>query len=487
MVEPGLSPVTQEEDIMRHMLDRTRSPIAIAVALLAPTVVFGAGFALQENSGSGLGNAFAGGAAVAEDASTLWSNAAGMARLGSGQVAGALNLIQPSLKFRNANSIAAAQQPLGNEGGDAGSLNFVPNLYVTMPIDKQWSVGLGVNAPFGLVTEYENGWIGRFQGLKSDIQTINVNPAVAWKVTENLAIGLGASYQHIDATFTSNVNYSAALLSGASQSGLFSAPELGLLAQSASGLQSNVEVTGTDYSWGWNLGVLVDLTPEHRIGMHYRSAIKYTVTGDVSFANPALPALDPTIAGKTALVAAGLNSQRLYNSAISSQIKLPEFINLSYFGKLNAQWDLMADLQYTGWGSIQQLTFTRSDGSPLQTTQENFDDAWRFAVGANYRHDAQWMFRGGVAYDQSPVQDAYRTVRLPDADRTWLALGAQYRFSQKLWFDVGAAYLWVRSASINDIGSTNLGIAPSAAQNGLVNGTYDNSTAILSAQLTYAF
>jgi len=97
------------------------------------------------------------------------------------------------------------------------------------------------------------------------------------------------------------------------------------------------------------------------------------------------------------------------------------------------------------------------------------------------------MFRGGVAYDQSPVQDGYRTVRLPDADRTWLALGAQYRFSQNLWFDVGAAYLWVRSASINDIGSTNLGIAPSAAQNGLVNGKYDNSTAILSAQLTYAF
>jgi len=93
---------------MRHMLERTRNPIAIAVALLAPTVVFGAGFALQENSGSGLGNAYAGGAAVAEDASTLWSNAAGMARLGSGQVAGALNLIQPSLKFRNANSIAAA-------------------------------------------------------------------------------------------------------------------------------------------------------------------------------------------------------------------------------------------------------------------------------------------------------------------------------------------------------------------------------------------
>jgi len=444
-------------------------------------VVFGAGLALQENSGSGLGNAYAGGSAVAEDASTLWSNAAGMARLGSRQVAGPLNLIQPSLKFRNANSIAAAQQPLGNEGGDAGSLNFVPNLYVTMRIDKQWSVGLGVNAPFGLVTEYENGWIGRFQGLKSDIKTINVNPAVSWKASESVAIGFGANYQNIDATFTSNVNYSAALLAAAARTGIApGSAAFNAIAQSTAGLQSNAEVTGSDHGWGWNLGILVDLDAAHRIGAQYRSAIKYTVSGDASFTNPAVPAfVEP--------LATGVNTQLLYNSGVTSRIKLPEIINLSYFGRINEQWDLMADVQYTGWSSIQQLTFTRSDGSPLQTTQENFDDAWRFAVGANYRHDGQWMFRGGVAYDQSPVQDGYRTVRLPDADRTWLALGAQYRFSQNLWFDVGAAYLWVRSASINDIGSTNLGIAPSAAQNGLVNGKYDNSTAILSAQLTYAF
>jgi long-chain fatty acid transport protein len=458
-----------------------RLSMALGMLAAAPGVTLGAGFALQENSASGLGNAYAGGAAVAEDASTLWSNAAGMARLGSGQAVGALNLIQPSLKFRNANSVAAAQQPLGNEGGDAGSLNIVPNFYVTMPIDKQWSVGVGVNAPFGLVSEYKDGWIGRFQGLKSDIKTINVNPAVSWKATDNVAIGLGASYQHIDATFTSNVNYSAALLAAAGCNAPNANPQTcSAIAQATPGLQSDAEVTGSDYGWGWNLGILVDLSPEHRIGAQYRSAINYTVTGDATFNNPAVPAfVEP--------LAEGLNTQRLYNSGVTSRIKLPEIINISYFGRLNQQWDVMADVQYTGWGSIQQLNFTRSDGSPLQSTTENFDDAWRIALGANYRHNEQWMFRGGLAYDQSPVQDAYRTVRLPDADRTWLGLGAQYRFSPSLWLDVGAAYIWVHSAPINDIGSTNLGIPPSAVQNGLVNGSYDNSTVILSAQVTYAF
>lgn len=132
--------------------------------------------------------------------------------------------------------------------------------------------------------------------------------------------------------------------------------------------------------------------------------MKYTVTGNVAFVNPTLPVLAPPLGTIVGQLSGGINSQLLYDSAISSQIKLPEIINVSYFGRLNEQWDLMADVQYTGWGSIQQLSFTRIDGSPLQTTNENFDNAWRFAVGANYRPDSQWLLRGGLAYDQSPVQ-----------------------------------------------------------------------------------
>ena len=126
-------------------------------------------------------------------------------------------------------------------------------------------------------------------------------------------------------------------------------------------------------------------------------------------------------------------------------------------------------------------------GSPLQTTALNFKDAWRFAVGANYRYNGEWLFRGGLAYDQSPVQDANRTSRLPDADRTWLTLGFKYTANPKLWFDVGAAYIWVGGANIDDMGSTSFGIPPSVAQNGLINGSYNNNVVVLSGQLTWAF
>jgi long-chain fatty acid transport protein len=143
-----------------------RTRIAIAVAGLVLTLgagqAFGSAFALQENSGSGLGNAYAGGAASAEDASTVWFNPAGMSRIGTNQVVMAINGIGPSAKFSNGASVAAANQPLGDNGGDAGSWAAVPNLYLVLPINKQWAFGIGVNAPFGLVTEYDDSFIGRF-------------------------------------------------------------------------------------------------------------------------------------------------------------------------------------------------------------------------------------------------------------------------------------------------------------------------------------
>ena len=191
-----------------RIVTRTRVATAVAGAILALAggQAQGAGFALQESSASGLGNAFAGGAASAEDASTVWSNPAGMSRLVSPEIAAVVHLVTPSFKFRDDGSQPAFNQPLGNTGGDAGSENFIPNLYATFPINPQWSVGIGMSGPYGLVTDYNDTWLGRYQGVKSDIKTINVNPAVSWRVAPNFAIGVGIDRQHIDAELTIRVN-----------------------------------------------------------------------------------------------------------------------------------------------------------------------------------------------------------------------------------------------------------------------------------------
>jgi len=140
----------------------------------------------------------------------------------------------------------------------------------------------------------------------------------------------------------------------------------------------------------------------------------------------------------------------------------------------------MADVQFTDWSTIQDLTFVRTSGAVLSSTPENFKDAWRVSAGASYFMNDQWKFRGGIAWDQSPVQDAQRTPRLPDADRFWLAGGVQYAMSQQLKFDVGLAYLWVSSANSNQ----NAG---NTAQYGLIKGDYDANVFIVGGQVSYSF
>src|SRR5258706_1811511 len=181
--------------------------IALAVATTlggASTLAAAAGFALIEQSASGMGNAFAGAAATAEDASTIFYNPAGMSQLSGSQFAVAGHAIDLSLKFSNNGTSRAAGGgaiPLGpvsgDNGGQAGGTSFVPNLYVTHPINEQWTIGLGVNAPFGLKTEYDSTWGGRYQGIKSEITSYNINPAVSYKLTDTVALGAGVNYQHL--------------------------------------------------------------------------------------------------------------------------------------------------------------------------------------------------------------------------------------------------------------------------------------------------
>jgi long-chain fatty acid transport protein len=464
----------------------TRSSVGRAAAaslfVLGGAPAFGAGFQLNENSVSDLGTAFAGSAATADDATTVWSNAAGMSRLTQRQMSGALHLVIPSMKLGNQASLPAASQALGGEGGDAGGVNYVPNFYAVLPMASDWTLGFGLNAPWGLVSEYEQGWLGRFQAIRSAIQTMNGTAAVSWKPSSSWALGFGVNLQRMQAEFTNQVNYSAALLGAAAAAGIApGSPRFNAIAQSTAGLESAATVEGGDNTWGWNLGVLWEIDAASRFGAQYRSGVKYHLRGDAKFVNPT-PAVPPALAGVVGALAAAVNSKALNDTSITADVELPAIVNLSYFRSLDRNWDVMAGAQWTGWSSIQSLTFVRVDGTTLQSTPENFKDVWKLAVGGQYRPGGEWLFRGGLAYDQSPVQDAYRTARLPDADRTWLTAGAQYRPNPKLSFDFGGAYVWVKSAPINDSGHPS-----NIPAYGLINGNYNSNTVILSAQVNALF
>jgi long-chain fatty acid transport protein len=436
---------------------------AVAATLAAGANTAGASaFQLLEQNASGLGNAYAGQGASAQDASTVFFNPAGMTKLPGRNVVGALNAIKPSAKFTNTGStVAPLQTSLGGNGGDAGDWALVPNAYLSWQLTPQLFVGVGVNAPFGLKTEYDPTWVGRFHAIESDLKTINVNPSVAWKVSDTLSIGGGINYQRADATLSNAVNYSAAAF-GAGGAGL-------VAAIGGAGQEGIAQVKGDDTAWGYNFGIMVDLGPNTRIGAAYRSSMKYTIEGDVTFSN------------RPALLAGGIP-----NGPVRADIKLPATASINLFHKISPQWDLLADVNWTDWSTLKSLDIFRTNGTLLSTTPLNWKDTWRVGVGANYHFNDLWTLRFGTAYDQSPVPDADRTPRIPDQDRVWLAIGAQYRMSKQLALDFGYAHLFVKDASMNLCPPPQATTPACAGKNNLV-GDYSNKVDIISAQMRYAF
>ncbi|MFH2139482.1 MAG: outer membrane protein transport protein [Pseudomonadota bacterium] len=413
------------------------------------------GFALIEQ-GSGLGNAFAGGAASAEDAATVFYNPAGMSRLDDSQISVGGAFIKPSAQYSGTISGLAPLQTAGTgTGGDAGGMAFVPNMYYTRQIDDKMHAGIGINAPFGLQTDYDATWMGRFQAVKSKIQTINLNPSISYDVSDTLSVGAGLSYQHISGELTNRVNYSAAIYQATS--GATAIPNL-------EGLST---LTGSDSGWGYNFGALFNLSPKTRVGAAYRSQIKYKLSGDVKFAN------------RPAALAAALPDQ-----AVTLDITMPDSFSMSAVHQYGDKLEVMADATWTGWSVFKTLDVKKTNGTSLgAATPENWKDTWRVSVGTSYHYSEQWTARAGLAFDQAPVSDAYRTVRIPDADRTWLALGGQYKTGQAGTIDFGYAHLFVKSGVMNQSASANADLAGK----GYLVGSYSSSVDIVSVQYGYKF
>jgi long-chain fatty acid transport protein len=480
-------------------LRRTRVAASVGMALLAMTAgqAFGAAFGLQTQNASGLGHVYSGGAAAAEDVSTIFYNPAGLVRLASTQFVVSANVVCPSIKFHDNGSQPAALQPLGGTGGDAGDCAVLPNMYVGIPFTDKWSFGLGVNVPFGLETEYASDWLGRFQGVKSKLETVNINPVLSWEPTPHLTVGGGVSWQRVKANLTQKLNYAGLFAQGVGRlvaAGQVPAANAPILIGSALGLESNGDVSGDDSAWGWNVGILWQANDQTRFGAAYRSRIKYDVRGSVNFTNPTVSSLGPLptpLAPVGALLVGGTNGSictgvlggafvtgSSCSQDVSLSVKMPDIANVSVFHQFNNKWDLMADLQWVGWSSIQELKIVRDTGVELETIPENFRSTWRISGGANYRYSDQLIFRGGLAYDQTPVRNETRGPRLPDNSRTWFAFGVQYKFSPSLALDVAYAYEYMSDPSINNNGGDT-------AANGLISGSYKTGVNIVGLQLTY--
>ncbi len=433
---------------MNHKFRKSLMAIALAGVFSAGVNgAFGAAFGLSEQSGSGLGNSYAGAAAVAEDASTMYWNPAGMSLLENSQFAIAGNVIMLDAKFSG-----TATNPLalgggaatGGNGGQAGGTGVVPNLYLMMPAGPKWTLGLGVNAPFALATEYDADWVGRFQGVKSEITTININPSVSYKVSDTISLGGGVSYQMLEAELSNAV----------------------VLGPATSG---KTTLEADDDGWGWNLGAIFQISDATRLGIAYRSEIDYKLSGNVA------TTIDPT--GAPVAAASG---------AATADATMPDSLAFSIAHATSDRLMLLADATRTGWSSINQINIVDPGTGTLRDVLVlDFDDSWRFSIGGNYMLNDKWTLKAGLAFDETPVKNAQsRTVRLPDNDRTWVSFGGKMKLGQNGWLDFGYAHIFIKDADINH---TKAQQALPALTSTTVTGGYKGSVDVFSVQYTLDF
>ena len=436
--------------------------IALFATVCFSTNVLAVGFALEHQSVSNMGYAFAGGAASAEDASTIFWNPAGMTRLPGRQLVVGLNAIYGSARFSNQGTTSPAGPAFPITGGDGGNpvgLNWVPNLYYSADLGRDLKGGIGINSPFGLKTEYPADWMGRYHAIDSALKSLNINPSIAWKARDGVSLGGGLNFQYFDAELSNAIDYGAACFAAIGPAACAAA---GITPQGRDGI---AKVSGDSWGVGWNVGALFDVAPGARVGIAYRSSIKHEVKGRATFENPALP-------GAFAALTAGAQ-----DTGARSTIKTPDTLSVSAYGDVSPQWSLLGDLTWTGWSKFNELRVRFDNGAPDAVAPANWRNTLRLSLGAAYRLDDRWRLRGGVAYENSPIRDEFRTPRIPDNAHTLIGVGFNYGVTKAGSLDFAYMHAFVKDAPVNT--ST-----PTA---GTLAGTYKVRADVISLQYNHSF
>lgn len=445
---------------------------------------FAGGFQLFEENVTNLGNAYAGTGAEASDASTEFFNPAGMTLLKGPQlvVSGTWIDVNVDANINQATSTIftsnPALAPIINGTSAVGGANnlqpggsaVIPSLHFVYPFDYKWALGFGVNAPFGLETNYASDSPVRFLATESKISTVDVGPSIAYQLSPQLSLGVGLDSQYIKATFDQAIPSPT----GASQ-----------------GAFTN---EGENWGYGWHAGALYQINSDTRVGLAYHSQVRHKITGGKALLTADL-STPPFFIFPANTLKIGVPG------TFTTSITLPDYLDLSIYHAFDPRWAVLGSIDYTHWSTIQQATINYSGQiatDAIQLTQAqlpfNFRNTWRAALGLNFKPAPKWTLRTGVAYDESPVPNATsRTLRLPDSNRIWLAAGVQYIINRAFTIDAGYSHLFVQKSSIDNTQQFNVNAnlpifsitnAPvTLTQN--VKGNFDSSVNEVGVQLTW--
>ena len=383
--------------------------IGLLSATTAVTPAMAGGFYLQEQSPKETGRAFSGGAAAADDPSTIFYNPAGMVELEGLQVSTGGTLI--FINSRQANEGSTRTLPgqsgpiaiAGNGGGNPfADVVPIPSFYASAHVGGTplW-LGLGISAPFGLKLEYDSDFFGRYDSLRSDLKTYNVQPSFALRLNQSLSVGGGIDIQYADVELTNAL------------------PNL-----TASAPDARYRVEGDDLSVGWNIGVLARIGPA-RLGVHYRSGMEHRLSGSQS------------ITGLLGSLSAANGVQ-----AVEAPLNLPDIVTASATFSLDARTRLMATGRFYNWSVFKRLEIRPETGGKL-IKEMGYKDSWSIALGAEHQLSERLTLRAGAMFDKTPTNADLLSTRVPDGDRTWATAGATYDLNDHLSINVSLAHVFI--------------------------------------------
>ncbi|QYJ78549.1 outer membrane protein transport protein [Shewanella acanthi] len=400
--------------------------LAVSAALLATTTqVQAAGFQLAEYSATGLGRAFAGEAAIADNASAQGRNPAMLTYLEGRQISTGGIYIMPNVNVEGDVGISSAllgAEPvtINGDGLDMAGDALVPNFYYSNQLNDFWTWGLALNSNYGLATDLPSTHPAAIFGNKTSVTTVELNPSIAYRVNDQISVGGGFRFVYGEGEV-------AASLPGwieAVRPGL-PAQVAGILPPAGTELKS---MEGDDFGYGWQFGTSWQINPSHRLGFAYHSSVKLELDGHVS----------------------GV----VYDGGADTHIKgyipleLPAFAELASHHQLTDNWSMHASVNWTDWSVFDQLVaYFPGDVKPTGdiesdlVKEEHFKDNWRFALGTTYQLNNALSMRAGVALDKTAATDEWRSTTIPDSDRLWLSIGAGYQASENLTIDLALTYI----------------------------------------------
>lgn len=412
----------------------TKTAVAVAVALVS-SQAWSAGFQLNEFSASGLGRAYSGEGAIADDPGNASRNPALIMMYDRPQVSFGGVFIDPDVNV-------TGKSPTGKslDADNIAPTAWVPNLHFVTPINDQFGIGASMTSNYGLATEYSNDYAAGTMGGKTDLTTLNFNLSGAYRLNSNWSFGLGFDAVYAKAKIE---RYAGDFGQIAVGSGMVPKPYQKTVASLPADTQI-ARLKGDDWGFGWNAGILYELDKNNRWGLTYRSEVKVDFNNG-EYKSDLPSQFNPLLSGFG--LPTGTDGHTVDGSLT---LNLPEMWELSGYNRVAPQWAVHYSMTYTSWSQFQELKATGSNGQTLFYKDESFKDAMRIAVGTSYYYDDNWTFRTGIAFDDSPVPADHRSISIPDQDRLWLSAGATYAFNQDASIDVGASYMHGQDVSIQE-------------------------------------